>query len=77
MLLHPGDNLTVGTAYPRLLLVKYKGAYDADTADTAEKQTVGQLWELKSEGAGPFLVADNRVYGRDMRRQFTDEVNIA
>src|SRR3546814_2859737 len=36
----------------RRLVVEYKGAHIADSADTAEKRTIGQLWEQRSEGKG-------------------------
>ena len=36
----------------RLLVVEYKGAHIADSSDTAEKRTVGELWERNSGGGG-------------------------
>ena len=61
----------------RLLVVEYKGAYGADSSDTAEKRTVGELWERKSDGKGLFLVAENMLDGRDVRQQLIDKVNFA
>ncbi len=61
----------------RLLVVEYKGAYGADSSDTAEKRTVGELWERKSDGKGLFLVAENMLDGRDVRQQLIDKVNLA
>jgi type III restriction enzyme len=58
----------------RLLVVEYKGAHIADGADTAEKRTVGALWEEKSDGKGLFIVVEKTVDGRDMRRQLVDKV---
>ena len=60
----------------RLLVVEYKGAYIADTPDTAEKRTIGELWERKSHGKGLFIVAEKTVDGRDVRRQLVDKVGI-
>ena len=61
----------------RLLVVEYKGAHIADSSDTAEKRTVGKLWEQKSDGKGLFLVAENVLDGRDVRHQLIDKVGIA
>ena len=60
----------------RLLVVEYKGAHIADTSDTAEKRTIGELWERKSGGKGLFLVAERTVGGKDVRRQLIDKVGI-
>ena len=60
----------------RLLVVEYKGAYIADTPDTAEKRTIGELWERKSHGKGLFIVAEKTLDGRDVRRQLVDKVGI-
>lgn len=53
----------------RLLVVEYKGAHLAEGADTAEKRSIGQLWEKKSGGKGLFLVAEKLVDGNDVRAQ--------
>ena len=53
----------------RLLVVEYKGAHIADSPDTAEKRTVGELWERKSGGGGLFIVAEKTVDGKDVRAQ--------
>ena len=53
----------------RLLVVEYKGARDADAADTREKRAIGELWERKSEGKGLFLIAEKTVDGKDVRGQ--------
>ncbi|MCH8854116.1 MAG: hypothetical protein IID41_15915 [Planctomycetes bacterium] len=58
----------------RLLVVEYKGAHLADSADTFEKRTIGRLWEQKSEGKGIFLVAERDVSGRDVRQQLLDKM---
>ena len=34
----------------RLFVVEYKGAHIAEGADTAEKRTIGALWERTSDG---------------------------
>jgi len=58
----------------RLLVVEYKGAHIADGPDTAEKRTIGQLWERKSGGKGLFVVVEKTVDGRDMRAQMAEKV---
>ena len=61
----------------RLLVVEYKGAHIADSSDTAEKRTIGELWERESGGKGLFLVAENTVGGKDVRQQLIDKAGIA
>lgn len=56
----------------RLLVVEYKGAHLAEGSDTAEKQTIGALWQRKSDGQGLFIVVEKEVDGRDVRRQLED-----
>ena len=58
----------------RLLVVEYKGAHIADGPDTAEKRTVGQLWEKKTGGNGLFIVVEKTVDGRDMREQIVEKI---
>ena len=58
----------------RLLVVEYKGAHIADGADTAEKRTVGELWERKSDGKGVFLIAEKSVGGTDTRSQILGKI---
>ncbi|MCE0732460.1 DEAD/DEAH box helicase family protein [Halomonas sp. G15] len=58
----------------RLLVVEYKGAHIADGPDTAEKRTIGQLWEEKSNNKGLFIIVERSVGGRDMRSQIIDKV---
>lgn len=58
----------------RLLVVEYKGAHIADGPDTAEKRTIGQLWERKSGGKGLFVVVEKTVDGRDMRAQMVEKI---
>jgi type III restriction enzyme len=54
----------------RVLVVEYKGEHIADTADTKEKQNIGELWAEKSAGKGLFLMARKRdEQGRDVRAQ--------
>ncbi len=56
----------------RLLVVEYKGAHIADGPDTAEKRTIGALWQRKSDGQGLFIVVEKDVNGKDVRRQLED-----
>ncbi len=58
----------------RLLVIEYKGAHLADGADTAEKRTIGQLWERKSNGKGLFIVVEKTVAGKDMRSQLIEKI---
>ena len=53
----------------RLFVVEYKGAHIADGPDTAEKRTIGELWERESGGKCLFLMAEKSVEGKDVRRQ--------
>lgn len=58
----------------RLLVVEYKGAHIADGPDTAEKRTIGQLWETKSGGKGLFIVVQKVLDGKDMRAQMAEKI---
>lgn len=58
----------------RLLVVEYKGGLTAELADTAEKRTIGELWERKSGGKGLFVVVEKSVDGKDMRAQLLDKL---
>lgn len=58
----------------RLLVVEYKGARDADSPDTAEKRTIGELWQRTSNGRGVFVLVERSVNGRDMRQQLLDGI---
>ena len=58
----------------RLLVVEYKGGHLAETADTKEKRTIGQLWQTASEGRGLFAMAEESVDGKDVRTQLLELV---
>ncbi|MGQ0610808.1 MAG: DEAD/DEAH box helicase [Paracoccaceae bacterium] len=58
----------------KLLVVEYKGAHIADGADTAEKRTIGQLWERNSGGKGLFVVVEKTLDGKDMRTQIIEKI---
>ena len=58
----------------RFLAVEYKGAHIADGLDTAQKRTIGELWERESAGRGLFVVVEKERGGRDARRQLLDKV---
>ena len=58
----------------RLLVVEYKGAHIAEGSDTAEKRTIGTLWEQESEGRCLFLVVEMNVDGLDMRGQLLGKI---
>ena len=60
----------------RLLVVEYKGAHIADGPDTAEKRTIGALWERKSGGKGLFVLAERSVEGKDTRVQLLERIGL-
>ncbi|MCE2486506.1 MAG: hypothetical protein J4F42_13400 [Desulfurellaceae bacterium] len=61
----------------RLLVVEYKGAHIADGADTAEKRTIGELWERKSNGTGLFSLVEKNVNGKNARQQLMERIGAA
>ena len=58
----------------RQLVVEYKGDLLADSADTAEKRTIGELLESRSEGKMLFIIVEKTVDGKDMREQLAGKV---
>lgn len=48
----------------RILVVEYKGAHLADTADAREKQLVGDLWAERSGGRCLFVMVSDRQFGK-------------
>ena len=58
----------------KLLVVEYKGAHIADGADTAEKRTIGQLWERNGGGKSLFVVVEKARDGKDMRTQMIEKI---
>ena len=58
----------------RYLVVEYKGAHIAEGSDSAEKRTVGELWERRSDGKGMFLVVERQRDGLDMRGQLEEKI---
>ena len=58
----------------RLFVVEYKGAHIAEGADTAEKRTIGALWERVSDGKGLFVIAEKSVDGKDVRQQVMEKI---
>ena len=61
----------------RLLVVEYKGERDARSDDTAEKRTIGELWERQSDGKGLFIVAEKTVDGNDVRQQLMRKLGLS
>ena len=59
----------------RYLVVEYKGAHIVEGSDTAEKRTVGELWERRSDGKGMFLVVERQRDGLDMRGQLVARIS--
>ena len=58
----------------RIVVVEYKGEHIADGPDTAEKRTIGELWERRSNGNGLFLVVERQLNGLDMRGQLREKI---
>ena len=58
----------------RLFVVEYKGAHIADGPDTAEKRTIGALWERTSECRGLFIITDRMVDRKDVRGQLMQKM---
>lgn len=58
----------------RLVVIEYKGAHIADGSDTAEKRTIGELWERKSDGKGLFIIVEKNVGGKDARQQLMGKI---
>ena len=61
----------------RLLIVEYKGAHIAEGPDTAEKRTIGELWERSSAGKGLFIITEKSVDGKNVRGQLLAKVGVA
>ena len=59
----------------RYLVVEYKGAHIAEGSDTAEKRTIGALWESRSDDDGLFLVVERQRDGLDMRGQLERKIS--
>ena len=58
----------------RLMVVEYKGSHIAESPDTAEKRTIGELWERESHGTCLFLIAEKLVDTADTRAQILAKV---
>ena len=58
----------------RRFIVEYKGGLTVESSDTAEKRTIGELWERWSEGSGMFLVVEKALDGLDMRGQIERKI---
>ena len=58
----------------RILVVEYKGAHIAEGSNTAEKRTIGELWQRISNGACVFVMAEKSVQGKDVRTQLLDRL---
>lgn len=58
----------------RVLVAEYKGAHIAEGPDTAEKRTIGALWEKQSHGKGLFVVVEKSIDGKDMRAQLMAKI---
>ncbi|WP_210163300.1 DEAD/DEAH box helicase [Niveispirillum irakense] len=59
----------------KLLVVEYKGEHLADNADTAEKRTIGALWERTTGNL--FMVAEKKVGDADVRKQLISKLELA
>jgi len=59
----------------RFFVIEYKGELTAETADTREKRTIGQLYEEKSDGKCLFLIVEKDKDGKNMRDQILAKMN--
>ena len=59
----------------RLFVVEYKGEHIAESADTREKRTIGELWERHSKGRGLFLVVERVLDSLEMRDQLERKIS--
>ncbi|MDE0211989.1 MAG: restriction endonuclease subunit R, partial [Boseongicola sp.] len=60
----------------RLMVVEYKGSHIAEGPKTAEKRTIGELWERRSDGRCLFLMAEKWVGGADTRAQTIAKIGL-
>jgi len=60
----------------RLFVIEYKGAL-RNEPDTAEKRTIGELWQQKSNGKGLFIVAERLLNGRNIYQQLIEKTSTA
>ena len=60
----------------RLMVVEYKGSHIAEGSDTAEKRTIGELWERRSDGRCLFLMAEKLVGSADTRTQVLAKIGV-
>ena len=58
----------------RLLVAEYKGAHIAESSDTAEKRTIGELWQRKSGGKCLFLIVEKNIGGKDVHQQLKEYI---
>lgn len=58
----------------RILVVEYKGEHLISNADTAEKNTIGQLWEYHSKGAGLFMIAHGARRQAQFKQMFMEKI---
>lgn len=58
----------------RILVVEYKGEHLITNADTAEKNTIGQLWEYHSKGAGLFMIAHGARRQAQFKQMFMEKI---
>ena len=58
------------------MVVEYKGSHIVEGSDTAEKRTIGELWERRSDGRCLFLMAEKLVGGADTRAQILAKIGL-
>jgi type III restriction enzyme len=46
----------------RILVVEYKGGHLSSNEDSEEKQSLGELWQKRSQGACLFLMVSDKNY---------------
>lgn len=53
----------------RLFVIEYKGGDRFSNADSQEKRAIGELWAVRSNGKGVYLMAQKNDGGRSVREQ--------
>lgn len=58
----------------RIFVIEYKGAHLIDLKHTQQKDSVGQLWEEKSDGKGLFLMVEKEKDGLGVYEQIRKKI---
>jgi hypothetical protein len=58
----------------RILVVEYKGAHLAETPDTKEKASIGEIWAKRSKGKALFLLTTVKKSGKTLEAQIKEKI---